>query len=282
MRLLASPVIGAADQQAIRDAVETPQEVLERITMQVFASARDSEEALVRHHYDCLAYLIACGRLQLRLVLMRSSGIFHPKVWLFHDGLDHLAVHGSSNATTPGLLYNFETVRLERPWRSSDDEASLSTFVAQFERVWDGKDRHTAVFDLPEALRLDLMRDGETRPPPSLAQFMELWRKAEAVASVKPALIVNPKTHPRLTIPEGLAWETGAFAHQGAAVHAWEGAGGRGVLAMATGAGKTISALICATRQMTLQTPLLVVISAPYRPLVDQWLDEVRAFRIAP
>ncbi len=51
---------------------------------------------------------------------------------------------------------------------------------------------------------------------------------------------------------------------------------------MATGAGKTITALICATRvQNRLQgQPLLVVISAPSVPLIQQWRGEVRKFGV--
>ena len=53
---------------------------------------------------------------------------------------------------------------------------------------------------------------------------------------------------------------------------------------MATGAGKTLTALICATRcQDRLDgEPLLVVVSAPSVPLVMQWRQEVRKFGVTP
>ena len=282
MRLLASPYIGPDDQQAIRDAVLAPNDVIERVTIGIFTEAKISEDALVRHHYECFAFLIAQGRLKVRLVSMRGTGMFHSKIWMFHDGYNSVCVHGSSNATTPGLLYNFETVRVERPWRSADSEETVKAFEDTFERVWDGRDSDTWVFDLPEAVRLDLMRYGEAILPPTTDQFEAAWRGAEAATMGDGNAQINTVTNPRLTIPEGLVWEHGAFAHQGSAVHAWERAGGRGVLAMATGAGKTITALICAARQLQAHTPLLLIISAPYRPLVDQWQADVRAFGIEP
>jgi superfamily II DNA or RNA helicase len=282
MRLLASPVITEADQQAIRDAVADPQEIIARVAREIFAEARMSEDVLVRHHYDCLAYLLARGRLDLRLVLMRTQGMFHPKVWLFADGEDTVALHGSSNATTSGLLYNFETVRLERPWCSADAMQSVAEFEELFDRVWSGQDRDTVVVDLPEAVRLDLLRDGETRPMPTLDEFLAAWRAVHASSDSDSTASKQQAKPARLIIPPYLEWECGPFAHQGAAVHAWEEAGGRGIVAMATGAGKTITALICATRQLHAHTPLLVIISAPYRPLVHQWQDEVRAFGVEP
>ena len=50
-----------------------------------------------------------------------------------------------------------------------------------------------------------------------------------------------------LKIPEYLVYESGEFAHQGQAVSAWEDKEHRGILEMATGAGKTITAMVCAT-----------------------------------
>ena len=52
----------------------------------------------------------------------------------------------------------------------------------------------------------------------------------------------------RFSIPSGLQFEAGPFAHQGQAVKAWCDAGYRGVLEMATGSGKTIAAMIAANR----------------------------------
>lgn len=282
MQLLASPVITEDDQQAIRDAVADPQEVIDRVVREVFAEARVSEEVLVRHHYNCLAYLLARGRLEMRLVLMRTHGMFHPKVWLFTDGEDTVALHGSSNATTPGLLYNFETVRLERPWCSSDASQSVMEFEELFDRVWSRQDKDTVVIDLPEAVRLDLLRDGETRPAPTLDEFLVAWWAAHSSLDTDDNASKRQVNPARLVIPPYLEWERGPFAHQGAAVHAWEESGGRGIVAMATGAGKTITALICAARHLQSHTPLLVIISAPYRPLVQQWQDEVRAFGVEP
>jgi superfamily II DNA or RNA helicase len=85
-----------------------------------------------------------------------------------------------------------------------------------------------------------------------------------------------------LTIPSGLQWQSGPFAHQGRAVAAWEAAGGKGLLSMATGSGKTVTSLICAARLQDAGAPVLVVVAAPYRPLVEQWADEVRDFGIEP
>lgn len=84
------------------------------------------------------------------------------------------------------------------------------------------------------------------------------------------------------SIPPGLQFETGPFAHQGQSVQAWCDAGYRGVLEMATGSGKTIAALIAAHRLYAIHDPLLIVVAAPYVPLIQQWCAEIRPFGISP
>ncbi len=51
---------------------------------------------------------------------------------------------------------------------------------------------------------------------------------------------------------------------------------------MATGSGKTITALAAASRLQKEVDSLLVIISAPYKPLVSQWVEEVNEFGVRP
>ena len=76
----------------------------------------------------------------------------------------------------------------------------------------------------------------------------------------------------------------GTYRHQGEAVKAWEQDPDPecGTISMATGAGKTITALICAARvqDRLADRPFLVVISAPSVPLIQQWREEVAKFGV--
>src|SRR5262249_16825000 len=82
-------------------------------------------------------------------------------------------------------------------------------------------------------------------------------------------------------IPSNVEWQTGRFAHQGQAVDELLKAGGRGIFEIATGGGKTITALISATLlQDSSEGPMLLVILVPSTPLMSQWRDDVRGFGI--
>lgn len=118
---------------------------------------------------------------------------------------------------------------------------------------------------------------------PAQAGIQSDYDQAVYMRPVAPVTLARPDPRAdRFSIPPGLQFETGPFAHQGHAVNAWCGAGYRGVLEMATGSGKTIVALLAAHRLAADHAPLLIVVAAPYVPLIQQWCDEIRPFGISP
>ena len=74
-----------------------------------------------------------------------------------------------------------------------------------------------------------------------------------------------------------------ARPYQQQAIERWLEADGSGILRMATGTGKTITALLAATQISDIvNNNLLIVIGAPYQHLVDQWASELREFDVDP
>jgi superfamily II DNA or RNA helicase len=71
--------------------------------------------------------------------------------------------------------------------------------------------------------------------------------------------------------------------YQSEAVSTWAAGGGQGILNMATGTGKTITACIAASELYALQDDrLALVVAAPYTHLVDQWTADLEAFGARP
>lgn len=279
-RLLLSPRIEDKDRQAIEAATVNPEAVLTKAAQQLFKDGLLSESALARHTVHCLAFLLASRRADLRFVLTRR-GMFHPKVWILSDDHSSIVAHGSSNPTQPGLLYNYETVSVERSWVET---AKAAFFSELFDGVWNGTDSTTLTIGVPQGLAL-IKTDAAGVDCPTVEDFWAAWHE-DAAKGLAPPLPVNVKLptalpKARLKIPPGLQWEDGPYAHQGHAVRAWE-ANHRGILAIATGGGKTIAALVAATRLQDDGNRFLLVIAAPYKPLVDQWEREVRRFGVEP
>lgn len=285
LKVLASPVLSAVDKESIAGAVENGRAVVEAALLDLLEGARLSEHALARYAHRCLAYLVASGRLELRFAILKT-GLFHPKVWILGDGNVAVVVQGSSNFTAPGFLYNFETVSVERPWRGEDSAEKVVKFSNLFHRLWSRDDPNAVVLDVPAALKLRLLVQGQEKAPPTIAEYLRAWRADAAsgreIGPLGAAAVGMEALDSGFVLPIGLEYSTGRFSHQGKAVDAWEHAGRRGILAMATGSGKTVSALVAAARLQVESPRLFVTIAVPYRPLLRQWEKEVRRFGIAP
>ena len=246
--------------------------------------AKLSTNALVRHTLACLAYMLSSKRLLFRVAWLRNGALFHPKVWFFRDGQDTAVAHGSSNLTAAGLSQNHEQISVDASWDGGRAAETIAALADEFDALWAGSRDYVLSLDLQIAIEHDLIREYRPQTPPTAEDFRKAWE--EDAATVEQLTLQIPSFHTvsnvELTIPSHLDLNHGPFAHQGKALAAWEGAGRRGILSMATGSGKTITALAGATHLQKEVDALLVVISAPYKPLVSQWLDEVAEFGIRP
>ena len=148
------------------------------------------------------------------------------------------------------------------------------------------------VLELPEALKEDIIRTSpDAAPSPgdyagAVSDEMDPSWAVDPTEKLRARFTPTrvPIDKPRLQIPHWLEWRSGRYAHQGEAVESWE-AGTEpehGTIAMATGAGKTLAALVCATRAQGRlgDMAFLVIVSVPSIPLMIQWKDEVARFGI--
>lgn len=72
-------------------------------------------------------------------------------------------------------------------------------------------------------------------------------------------------------------------SYQQDAIRSWVNANGRGILHMATGTGKTITALLAASKiAQSLDEKFVLVVAVPYQHLVDQWSNELIEFGADP
>ena len=256
----------------------TAQEAAELI-VDVFVKGRADASALSRHALDCLAWMIATQTLRLRIAVPTPDSNYHPKIWLFEDGVNRVLARGSGNATDRGVAGGVEHIDVDVSWLP-ESEPRVRDGVAMLDDWSRGTSRGIEeVVELPEALARDIIRTAPQEVPRP-----NDYAKAAAGNGAQ-RQTATPRER-RLQIPEHLVWRTGPYAHQSEAVTSWE-AGETpetGVIAMATGAGKTLTALICATRSQERLNgkPFLIVVSAPSIPLIMQWRDEVKKFGVNP
>lgn len=276
-RLIVSPLLRAEDRAAIEDGLRSPEEIADRI----FQELTVTEDLLKCHTLKCLSWLLRTGGIEIRIALMKDA-LFHPKVWLFEAGGDVVAAHGSSNVTYAGILRNIEQIAISRSWQDPNQRYIADKLRYEFGRLWENKDENCLVIRLPEAVRLRLLQTYGSDTPPTEDELRELYGRATSVAEEPGLLDSVPAPRAGFEIPDWLQYEDGPFEHQGKAVAAWCKAGYRGVLEMATGSGKTITSMIGAHHLYKRCKPLLIIVAAPYVPLIEQWCDEIAPFGLKP
>ncbi|NII59999.1 DEAD/DEAH box helicase family protein [Sphingomonas aerolata] len=273
LRLVVSPYLSNADQDALRRGTDPAALAGEKL-----GEALPDADALANHALTCLAWLIAQGRLEMKIALMRDA-LFHPKVWLFHGNGDVAALHGSANMTGAGLGRNREQLSLARNWTSDDAARTCARLSQEFDLLWSGGDNDCVVVDLPKALEERLLRDYKGDRLPDEDDYCRLWRKTHGLPEASVSELHGKRSGEIIfAIPEWLDYKKGDYAHQGEAVDAWKAAGWRGILEMCTGSGKTLTAMIGAYQLHNQVGPLLIVVAAPYNVLVQQWCGEVGLF----
>lgn len=274
MRLLVSPLLSEQDLAGVKLGLTTAEEVLADAVGASLTDETALEDALAQHTLHCLAYLLAAGRLEMKVVVI-DGGIFHVKEWIFRGGEDLAVLSGSANFTGRAIgRHNVESLHLHRSWRDTDNLEACTESAAEFQLLWAGRKSGARTVPLPTALAEDLIRTYGTDQPTE-ADY-------DAAAALAGSGDGQEETPAEFVVPRYVNIDDGPYAHQGQAVVAWEAAERRGILAMATGAGKTISSLVAARRLLDDQSPLAIVIAVPTKPLLTQWADECIEFGLNP
>ncbi|MBB2745046.1 UNVERIFIED_ORG: superfamily II DNA or RNA helicase [Microbispora rosea subsp. rosea] len=271
MRLIASPHLDEADIVDIERGYDV-RAVIERATMR---ELEQEERDIVLDGLSMLGRLIADGRLDIKLAFIEKEGrvgIYHEKLGVFRDDLgDLVAFTGSSNETYGGLMANFESVEVYRGWVVGDGTRALRV-EDDFQKLWSNQTPSLNVEHFPDVARDRLIKLGSHRPVGRL-------EGRDDVLTPAPVEVYQPA---RLAIP---SWLT-VRDYQRQAVEAWLRQRGCGILKMATGTGKTKTAMAAAAQLGNVlrqrEEPLILVILAPLQHLVDQWITEVEEFGVRP
>lgn len=261
MRLIASPVLSPEDAAAIRRGVEARTDVLAAALLRHFDPS--DYDSIVRDRLGFLAWLVAAERLEIRIALTTSGqGIYHEKFGLFFDGSGNsVAFSGSPNETFGGLEANFESIDVFKSWNADAHRVELKRIA--FEDLWSNRMPGAQTVPIPDAIRDRLLTLRPMKIPtrdPLEPQGVPLASHVMAKESARPP----------------------ARGYQQEAIAAWLNNDEKGVLSMATGTGKTLTGLHCAAESLGRHKSMLLVVSAPYVHLVDQWADEIRAFGWLP
>lgn len=279
IRLIVGAFSDQADIEAVKEGLRQ-KEISDRLGAEFLAQLDQADDELFQERFKALAWLVGQGRLEIRVAL-RARGMYHDKVGIITDADgDAVVFAGSANESAAALLptMNYESIDVFPAWREELAEYH-EPHRASFERLWSNKSRGTVVLDMPTALRDRLLEASASmdRPP-------DPEREAEIAARIREAEDEADASGRRRgpELPEtinGMPFEI--RDHQRDALTAWQSKGDfHGIFDLATGAGKTITAVYAAVQMSAAIKGLTVVIAAPYQSLADQWCEILETFNI--
>lgn len=218
-----------------------------------------------------LQWGIATGRLHIRIAAMQRAShhaIYHEKIGLllYRDGTQ-IAFEGSANESQPAYVANFERIVVYRSSVNSFPNRQVHAISNDFEQLWSNQTPGINVVSLHEAFQKKLF---QIRRESAQSILINPRESTPFDMSVPVEIIKRP---PRLELRH----------YQDSAIDAWFDNGGCGIYAMATGAGKTITAMATVEKlYQRVGAPLVIIIVAPYLNLVDQWISEAKKFGLDP
>jgi superfamily II DNA or RNA helicase len=251
-RWVVSPSLNKSDAEIIIDTKGGLDGTFVYRERQLFETIRALKEDARKE----LCSLIGSGCLQFRIAEPKkegNAGMLHAKIGIATDAAGNsLAFSGSYNLTS-NAKFNWENIEIFRSWVNGE-ENRIKRNRDRFEALWENRDPSY-----------------ETYAPSK--EFTKLIRK-EAGKNLD-EFILKRKNRLRI-LPEFRDYQLEAIKN-------WGKNNGRGTFVMATGSGKTITAL--GTIQKLIENvvtkkarPLVIVIVLPLKHLLDQWHKEATAF----
>jgi len=295
MRLLVGAQLSPEDVEAIREGHALREVVAARLGS-ALPGPETLADQLMRDRLAALAWMVATGTLEIRVVLPKGSDglplpaseardYFHPKVGVFTDtNGNQIAFSGSVNESETGWRRNYEQFMVFSSW--AEGRAWVAEAVGRFERLWSHREPDWISLPVPEAARQSLLRYAPSSAPARdpLERAPEPVRERVARIVLAPALRQEQilcqflRDAPHLAGTSGLGAATCAvvpWPHQQAvARRVMESFPSRYLLADEVGLGKTIEAGLV-LRQLWLSGVVSRALILAPKSVLRQWQEEM-------
>jgi hypothetical protein len=237
-RIIASPIMSAEDCAALAAGEDArADDLLRGALLPVFESL---EAGLEHDTLAALAWMVADELLEFKVAVTTGAldGDFHDKFGIFTDAFDdQVAFHGSPNDSIRAFS-NYESISVYCSWIDDREKERVDQKQGYFDRLWNNRDPNLRVYTMPEAVRRNLIAFSERVPRP--------YRRPQPPA-------------------EPDRWE-----HQRRALAAFLDRRA-GVLEMATGTGKTRTAIMILNELEKRAMIDTAIVCANGTDLLDQW-----------
>ena len=275
MRVVINHFLSKEDKEAIENGQKHLVDNYESRILSDIAKLTKTLSNEDEHFFQCLSYLISINRIEFVVTISTKGGLGHDKYGIFTDEKNNkVAFIGSANFSHSALELNGETITV---FTSSDDDKRICEYQTLFNKSWENDTPHLIHIPINEVKTYISDNFPKLSFEELLGNSMDLRTDNTVNSYCKPLSkrildkIELKEQEPRFPFPEERPIQIDAY-------DAWISNGKNGVFAMATGSGKTVTALNCLRKQYKENGYYKAIIVVPTQALAIQWEKEAKAF----
>jgi len=239
MRLITSPILSTQDTDAIIGTEIQDGSAFLRLEAALLDNVETLKQEMEADILNAFSWMLYDGIIDMRFAIpcqKLEEGNFHDKFGIFYKGNDALSFSGSINDSKHGFQ-NYESVKVFKTWAGTQEYVDAD--ASRFEKIWNRKDRNLKMFTIPQAVKDKIFELRTPDRPYSLPAGSSKW------------------IHQDMAVKTFLEKE-------------------HGILAMATGTGKTITAMKIINKLFDSGDIRRVIITMYGNDLLDQWAIQIR------
>lgn len=263
IQIIASPKLTEEDIKDINAGYEL-RKTIENALLRELTDPIHIEE---KENLAYISNLIANNVMDIKIAFLashNSTSMYHEKVGIITDNEDNsIAFSGSMNESENAFYNNYESFDVFCSWTS--DAERVFQKKSSFKAVWEDYEPGIKTVHFPEAVKKKLL---SYKPESGFA--------IQNIEESDPTIHIEPK---EIFLPQDLELRQ----YQKDAISSWKHHDYIGIYDMATGTGKTLTALASVEQLYSdNKNRLAVVIVCPFQHLVEQWVEDIIRFGMNP
>lgn len=240
IRLITSPILSNDDTDAIINSENNVTEAYKKFEMALLDNVKTLEKEMRKDILNAFSWMLYDNIIDMKFAIpckRLEEGDFHDKFGVFYNGNEALSFSGSINDSKHGFQ-NYESIKVFKTWSGTGEYVEAD--ITRFEKIWDNKDKNLKTYSIPNAIQERIFQLRSSKRP---------YRKEKN--------------------------ESDKWLHQDKAVECFMEKE-HGILAMATGTGKTVTAIKIINRLFEEGKIKRVIITMYGNDLLEQWAIQIR------
>lgn len=259
IQIIASPKLSQEDIEEIKKGYEI-RKVIEKALLRGIENPSSIEET---ERLSFIASLIANGILDIKIAFLSKNNeiaMYHEKMGIMSDKYGNsIAFSGSMNESENAFSANYESFDTFCSW--TDDKDRVLQKQMAFTAIWEDYEPGVQTIEFPEAIKNKIF------------SFNQGLHRSQGTVDF------DSNEQDAVYLPSDFSMRS----YQETAIINWKNNGYRGIYDMATGTGKTLTALASIEQLFRDNNKRLgVIIVCPYQHLVEQWVEDIVRFGMKP